>query len=63
VLGVVHVPVQKATYFALAGKGAYVKRDGETKQVGGGGGVEGGGGNSQKNVIFLLPCNSQIKSN
>jgi 3'(2'), 5'-bisphosphate nucleotidase len=34
VLGVVHVPVSGKTYYAVAGKGAYVRdADGSTKQI------------------------------
>lgn len=34
VLGVVHVPVSGKTYYAVAGKGAYVRdADGTTKQI------------------------------
>lgn len=33
VLGVVHVPVSGKTYFAVVGRGAYVRHNGVTKQV------------------------------
>jgi 3'-phosphoadenosine 5'-phosphosulfate (PAPS) 3'-phosphatase len=34
VLGVVHVPVSGKTYYAVAGKGAYVRdAEGNTKQI------------------------------